>query len=186
MMKNRRELIKGIGLGSVWSTPVIQSIVLPAHAQTSPGTTLPNNCPGIFTAWAFSVSGGPVSPNSTFSSVINFLSSDFIPVVTYTIELNSQPANPEFEVILNPITIVTSAVNESTSIPFSIIASSSYDGSPDAFLVKVTTQWEAMNIDGCEVNAASLESTVDIPIFGVDSSNSLNPGPVTRTREYQL
>ena len=34
-MKDRRKILKGIGVGSAWSTPVIHSVVLPAHAQTS-------------------------------------------------------------------------------------------------------------------------------------------------------
>ncbi|MDZ7842412.1 MAG: hypothetical protein U5R46_16560 [Gammaproteobacteria bacterium] len=36
-MKQRRTLLKGIGLSlpAVWGTPVVQSVVLPAHAQTS-------------------------------------------------------------------------------------------------------------------------------------------------------
>ncbi|WP_189398575.1 hypothetical protein [Arenicella chitinivorans] len=32
---SRRSLLKGVGLGSVWSTPIVSSILLPAHAQTS-------------------------------------------------------------------------------------------------------------------------------------------------------
>lgn len=31
----RRSLLKGVGVASVWSTPIVSSIVLPAHAQTS-------------------------------------------------------------------------------------------------------------------------------------------------------
>lgn len=36
-MKQRRILLKGIGLSvpAIWATPVVQSVVLPAHAQTS-------------------------------------------------------------------------------------------------------------------------------------------------------
>ncbi len=37
-MKNRRSIIKSISLG-VWCTPVIQTVMVPAHAQTSATTT---------------------------------------------------------------------------------------------------------------------------------------------------
>ena len=34
-MSKRRELLKGLAVGSVWAAPVVSSIVLPVHAQTS-------------------------------------------------------------------------------------------------------------------------------------------------------
>jgi hypothetical protein len=34
-MKDRRELLKGLAVGSVWATPVVSSVVLPVHAATS-------------------------------------------------------------------------------------------------------------------------------------------------------
>ena len=34
-MKDRRELLKGLAVGSVWATPVVSSVVLPVHASTS-------------------------------------------------------------------------------------------------------------------------------------------------------
>ena len=34
-MKDRRELLKGLAVGSVWATPVVSSVVLPVHAETS-------------------------------------------------------------------------------------------------------------------------------------------------------
>lgn len=34
-MKNRRGLLKGLAVGSVWATPVVSSVVLPVHAATS-------------------------------------------------------------------------------------------------------------------------------------------------------
>ena len=45
-MKDRRELLKGLAVGSVWATPVVSSVVLPVHADTSgcggiePGCTI--------------------------------------------------------------------------------------------------------------------------------------------------
>ena len=33
--RSRRALLKGVGWASVWSTPIVSSIVLPVHAQTS-------------------------------------------------------------------------------------------------------------------------------------------------------
>ena len=36
-MKDRRNLLKGIAVGSAWSVPVVSSVVLPAHATTSCG-----------------------------------------------------------------------------------------------------------------------------------------------------
>jgi len=41
MRISRRSTLKKIGVLSAWSTPIIQSIVLPAHAQTSSATTPP-------------------------------------------------------------------------------------------------------------------------------------------------
>jgi len=35
---NRRNIIKGITIGTVWVTPVIHSVVIPAHAMTSSDT----------------------------------------------------------------------------------------------------------------------------------------------------
>lgn len=34
-MKNRRSALKKIGAGTLWVTPVVNSVVLPVHAQTS-------------------------------------------------------------------------------------------------------------------------------------------------------
>ena len=34
-MKDRRELLKGLAVGSAWATPVVSSMVLPVHAETS-------------------------------------------------------------------------------------------------------------------------------------------------------
>ena len=34
-MNNKRNLIKIFSAGAVWSTPIVQSVVLPVHAQTS-------------------------------------------------------------------------------------------------------------------------------------------------------
>ncbi len=34
-MKDRRELLKGLAVGSVWATPVVSSVMLPVHAATS-------------------------------------------------------------------------------------------------------------------------------------------------------
>ena len=34
-MKDRRELLKGLVVGSVWATPVVSSVVLPVHAETT-------------------------------------------------------------------------------------------------------------------------------------------------------
>ena len=37
-MKDRRELLKGLAVGSVWATPVVSSVVLPVHAETTTTT----------------------------------------------------------------------------------------------------------------------------------------------------
>jgi hypothetical protein len=34
-MKDRRNLLKGLAVGSVWATPVVSSVMLPAHAATT-------------------------------------------------------------------------------------------------------------------------------------------------------
>ena len=36
MNKNKRDVLKGLAVGSVWATPVVSSVVLPLHAATSP------------------------------------------------------------------------------------------------------------------------------------------------------
>ncbi len=35
LKQKRRAILKSLGIGSVWSTPVVSSVVLPAHASTS-------------------------------------------------------------------------------------------------------------------------------------------------------
>lgn len=35
MNLQKRRLLKGVGLGAIWSTPVVRAVSLPAHAQTS-------------------------------------------------------------------------------------------------------------------------------------------------------
>ena len=35
MNKNKRDVLKGLAVGSVWATPVVSSVVLPVHASTS-------------------------------------------------------------------------------------------------------------------------------------------------------
>ena len=42
MNKNKRELLKGLAIGSVWATPVVTSVVLPVHAGTS--ANIPPGC----------------------------------------------------------------------------------------------------------------------------------------------
>jgi hypothetical protein len=47
--KSRREVLKGIAVGApvVWAKPVVDSVVLPVHADTSPqtGSPCPPPCP---------------------------------------------------------------------------------------------------------------------------------------------
>ena len=47
-MKDRRELLKGLAVGSVWATPVVSSVVLPAHANTTTKPPPPAGLTGIF------------------------------------------------------------------------------------------------------------------------------------------
>ncbi len=42
-MKNRRDLLKGITIGSVWVAPVVSSVILPAHATTTNATVIGTN-----------------------------------------------------------------------------------------------------------------------------------------------
>ena len=42
MNKNKRELLKGLAMGSAWATPVVSGVILPAHGSTS--------CDGTVTA----------------------------------------------------------------------------------------------------------------------------------------
>ena len=35
MNVNKRDLLKGLAVGTAWSTPVVSTVILPAHAQTS-------------------------------------------------------------------------------------------------------------------------------------------------------
>ncbi len=39
MNERKRKLIKGLGMGAVWTSPVVSAIALPAHAMTSAGRT---------------------------------------------------------------------------------------------------------------------------------------------------
>ena len=43
MNKNKRDVLKGLAVGSVWATPVVTSVVLPVHATTS-STSCPGGC----------------------------------------------------------------------------------------------------------------------------------------------
>ena len=43
-MKDRRELLKGLAVGSVWAAPVVSSVVLPVHGATTCGE-LQVRCP---------------------------------------------------------------------------------------------------------------------------------------------
>ncbi len=46
-MNKRRQVIQKIGLSSIWVTPIVQSVMLPAHAETSECSTTPVPCPPI-------------------------------------------------------------------------------------------------------------------------------------------
>lgn len=47
-MNNKRKILKGLSVSTVWASPMVASIVLPVHAQTTPGTcVLPLVIPGI-------------------------------------------------------------------------------------------------------------------------------------------
>ena len=35
MNKNKRDVLKGLAVGSVWATPVVSSVILPVHAATT-------------------------------------------------------------------------------------------------------------------------------------------------------
>ena len=43
-MKDRRELLKGLAIGSAWATPVVSSVMIPAHGATTCGE-LEIRCP---------------------------------------------------------------------------------------------------------------------------------------------
>ena len=45
-MKDRRELLKGLAVGSVWSAPVVSSVALPVHANVSDNGSTPDICSG--------------------------------------------------------------------------------------------------------------------------------------------
>lgn len=56
--ESRRKLLKGLAvtLPAAWTTPMVESIVLPAHAQTSPG-----GCRPSIRCFAFEVGEGDLS-----------------------------------------------------------------------------------------------------------------------------
>ena len=45
MNKNKRDVLKGLAVGSVWAAPVVSSVILPAHAKTSDVIVPPSLCP---------------------------------------------------------------------------------------------------------------------------------------------
>ncbi len=53
MDSSKRNLIKGISVASVWSSPIVTAVVLPAHAQTSMMCVTDTNV------------GGPLAGNSS-------------------------------------------------------------------------------------------------------------------------
>lgn len=69
--KSRRKLLKGLGISipTVWAAPIIDAVLLPAHAQTTGGCSLPEGCfevegiPDRFFKWP---GGGGVAENVPF------------------------------------------------------------------------------------------------------------------------
>ena len=178
-MEYRRNIIKQLCVGTVWTTPIIHSINLPAHAQTS-------SCPGNFVLVNLTFSGaGPIQVSETIATEIGFRGSDFLPVVSYKFELASQPTNPDLEVIFDSYSIVTQAINETSIIPFSISATSSYDGSPDSFDFVVTVESNEQTINGCRITAISTSDTLQFPIFGFRSSTS-DRSAITFVRKHKI
>jgi hypothetical protein len=63
--ESRRKLLKGLAvtLPAAWTTPLVESIVLPAHAETSPGDcSAPADCYAFqanLDDWSFEWPGGP-------------------------------------------------------------------------------------------------------------------------------
>lgn len=102
-MNKRRKLLTGIGCGTVvaaWHKPVINSIVTPAHAQTSVVPLLPEElCPRIVTA---NVVFGPVSGTTTppvCSATFDVLSGDASTTLTISsITTNTLTANVTVDV----------------------------------------------------------------------------------------
>ncbi|RBP47114.1 hypothetical protein [Arenicella xantha] len=120
---NRRQLLKGAGGIAIWSTPIVQSILLPAHAQTSTGaitslTTLAN--------WHATPDSQPIVSrgvinvqldytNISASSIV-FPASDSDTIQVWTTPSVDDP-NPVFSVSPAGSTV---AINDSYSYRFTI------------------------------------------------------------------
>ena len=48
MKKDKRDVLKGLAVGSVWSTPVVSSVILPTHAGTTSGDSAPSDSPPTY------------------------------------------------------------------------------------------------------------------------------------------
>lgn len=92
-MNQRRTVLKGIALPAIWATPLVQSVVLPVHAQTSET----DNCPRL------SISGFtetcPVVISETVGTVYRLDDSGPCPVLTSTRDNTPQSGRDVLQVL---------------------------------------------------------------------------------------
>ena len=71
MNKNKRDVLKGLAVGSVWATPVVSSVVLPVHAETSG-----NEASGVSSEISFPTSGNNSNNPEYIVKMLNVISDD--------------------------------------------------------------------------------------------------------------
>ncbi len=101
-MNNRRKIIKSIGFGTAWSTPVVQTIILPAHAQTSATT------PSSYECTLNSYTANIEPNNGTFSTDQEF-------ILTLDYSFSNVPEN--FVLTVNAVSITTDEPNPNSNNP---------------------------------------------------------------------
>ena len=156
-MQKRRELIKKIAFGASWTTPVVQSIVLPAHAQTSATTTAEPTT--------------TIAPTTTPEPVL---------AVSCMMTIGQCEINQGFDTSVDLVATVTSNPTGGTISGITVTADITFNGNPLATGISATTDAGGVATFPQQVVVSDpggpLVATVSIPSGATTTCNEVTTG----------
>ncbi len=160
MQESRRDILKKVGTISVWSTPVVQSIVLPAHAQTSATTTAAPTTTAPTTTAPTTAAPTTAAPTTTTPCPEPVLTSGDI-VFSGDLTIESDPGTSNGR--------LTATITNNSTVPVSLSGSFGPVGT-EAFTVNLPSQLQPG--EGANFTIESVEDNIcSILNLNIDLNN---------------